>query len=120
VSIGYKTNLFMFVQISRTLQRKWHVKRTSGAPRNGPTTFSPQKLLCIKMALAWLPFSITLLFSILDCPPWPQKGLFYIDLKLVVHLQLPPKIWVPKMPNISPKWRKSNNNKDIIFKKSKL
>jgi hypothetical protein len=46
-------------------------------------------------------------FSILDCPPWPQTSLVYIDLKLVIHPQLPPKIWAQKMPNISQKWRKS-------------
>jgi hypothetical protein len=45
--------------------------------------------------------------SALTAPPWPQTGLVYIDLKLVSHLQLPPKIWAPKMPNISQKWRKS-------------
>jgi hypothetical protein len=115
VPIGYKTDLVMFFQISRTLQRKQHAKRTSGAPRNDPTTSAPQYLPCIKMALAWLPFSITLLFSVLDCPPWPQTGLVYIDLKLVVHLQLPPKIWAPKMPNISQKWRKSINIRHIII-----
>jgi hypothetical protein len=58
---GYKTDLVMFFQISRTMQRKRHAKRTSGAPRNGPTTSPPQKLLCLKMALAWLLFSIILL-----------------------------------------------------------
>jgi hypothetical protein len=72
------------------------------------------------MALAWLPFSITLLFSILDCPPWPQTGLVYIDSKLVFHLQLPPKIWAPKMPNISQKWRKSIKIRHISMKNPKL
>jgi hypothetical protein len=50
----YKTDLVMFFQIFRTMQRKWHAKRTSGSPRNGPTTSPPQKLLCLKMALAVL------------------------------------------------------------------
>jgi hypothetical protein len=109
VPIGYNTDLVMFFQISRTLQRKRHAKRTFRAPRNGPTTSAPQYLPCIKMALAWLLFRITLLFFVLDCPPWPQTGLVYIDLELVIHLQLPPKIWAPKMPNISQKWRKSIN-----------
>ena len=58
---GYKTDLVMFVQISRTQQRKRHVKRTSEALRNGPTASPPQKLLYLKMDLAWLPLSITLL-----------------------------------------------------------
>jgi hypothetical protein len=47
---GYKTDLVMFFQISRTMQRKRHAKRTSKALRNDPTTSPPQKLLCIKMA----------------------------------------------------------------------
>jgi hypothetical protein len=58
---GYKTDLIMFFQISRTMQRKWHAKRTSRAPRNGLTASPPQKLLCLKMALAWLLLSIILL-----------------------------------------------------------
>jgi hypothetical protein len=58
---GYKTDLVMFSQISRTLQRKQHAKQTSGAPRNDPTASPSQKLLYINMALAWLFFSITLL-----------------------------------------------------------
>ena len=58
---GYKTDLVMFFQISRTLQRKRHAKRTSGAPRYDLTTSPSQKLLCIKLALSWLLFSITLL-----------------------------------------------------------
>jgi hypothetical protein len=58
---GYKTDLVMFFQISRTLQRKQHAKRTSEAPRNDPTASPPQKLLCLKMALAWLLLSIILL-----------------------------------------------------------
>jgi hypothetical protein len=71
------------------------------------------------MALAWLPFSINLLFSVLDCPLWPQTGLVYIDLKLVIHPQLPPKIWAPKMPNISQKWRKSIKNRHKTKKNPK-
>jgi len=59
---GYKTNLVLFSQISRTLQRKQYTKQTSGAPRNGPTASPPQKMLCIKLTLAWLFFSITLLW----------------------------------------------------------
>jgi hypothetical protein len=58
---GYKTDLVMFFQISRTMQRKRHAKQTSGAPRNDPTTSPPQKLLYLKMALAWLLLSIILL-----------------------------------------------------------
>jgi hypothetical protein len=58
---SYKNDLVMFIQISRTLQRKRHVKRMSGAPRNGPTESPPQKLICLKMALAWLLLGITLL-----------------------------------------------------------
>jgi hypothetical protein len=58
---GYKTNLVMFFQISRTLQRNWHAKRMSRAPINDPTASPPQKLLCLKMALPWLLLSITLL-----------------------------------------------------------
>jgi hypothetical protein len=30
------------------LQKKWHAKRSSKAPRNDPTTSPPQNLLCIK------------------------------------------------------------------------
>jgi hypothetical protein len=97
----------MFFQISRTLQRKWHAKRTSRAPRNGPTSVCSSIASLHKngFGLASLQHNSTL--SILDYPPWPQTGLVYIDLKLVIHLQLPPKIWAPKMPNISQKWRKS-------------
>ena len=58
---GYKTDLVMFAQISRTMQRKRHAKRMSGAPRNDPTTSPPQKLLCLKLALAWLLLSKNLL-----------------------------------------------------------
>jgi len=49
--------------------------------------------------------------SALTVLPWPQTGLVFIDLKLVIHPQLPPKIWAPKMPNISQKWRKSLINR---------
>ena len=42
VQIGYKTDLVMFFQISRTLQRKQHAKRMSGAPRNGLQVSTPQ------------------------------------------------------------------------------
>jgi hypothetical protein len=58
-------------------------------------------------------------FSVIDYPPWPQTGLVYIDLKLVAHLQLPPKIWAQKMPNIPQKWRKSIKNRLINNKKPK-
>jgi hypothetical protein len=61
VSIGYKTDLVMFFQISRTQQKKRHAKQMTEAPKNGPQASSPQQLPCIKMVLAWLPFSITLL-----------------------------------------------------------
>jgi hypothetical protein len=59
---GYKTDLVLFSQISRTLQRKRHAKLMLQAPRNDPTTSPPQRLPCIKLTLAWLFFSITLLF----------------------------------------------------------
>ena len=42
VPLGYKTDLVMFFQISRTLQRKWHTKRTFGDPINGPQASAPQ------------------------------------------------------------------------------
>jgi hypothetical protein len=61
VPLGYKTDLVMFFQISRTQQKKRHAKWMTGAPRNGPQASAPQQLPYIKMALAWLPFSITLL-----------------------------------------------------------
>jgi hypothetical protein len=54
--------------------------------------------------------------SALTVLPWPQIGLVYIDLNLVIHSQLPPKIWAPKMPNISQKWRKSIKIKNFIIK----
>jgi hypothetical protein len=59
--IGYKTDLVLFSQISRTLQKKQHAKLMLQAPRNDPTTFPPQRLPCNKLTLAWLSFSITLL-----------------------------------------------------------
>jgi hypothetical protein len=59
--IGYKTDLVMFFQISRIQQKKRHAKQMTGAPRNGSQVFAPQQLPCIKMALAWLLFSINLL-----------------------------------------------------------
>jgi hypothetical protein len=62
VPIGYKTDLFMFFQISRTQQKKRHAKRMTEAPRNGLQASAPQQLPCIKMALAWLLFSINLLY----------------------------------------------------------
>jgi hypothetical protein len=40
--IGYNTNLVMFFQISRTQQRKRHVKHMFGAPRNGLQASAPQ------------------------------------------------------------------------------
>jgi hypothetical protein len=46
-----------------------------------------------------------------ESPPWPQEGLVYIDLKLVIILQLPPKIWPQKGPNIPQKWAKSSINR---------
>jgi hypothetical protein len=61
IPLGYKTDLVMFFQISRTQQKKWHTKWMTGAPRNGPQASTPQQLPCMKVALAWLPFSITLL-----------------------------------------------------------
>jgi hypothetical protein len=59
--IGYKTDLVLLSQISRTLQKKRHAKLMLQAPRNDPTASPPQRLLCIKLNLAWLSFSITLL-----------------------------------------------------------
>jgi hypothetical protein len=38
--------------------------------------------------------------SALNLLSWPQEGLVYIDLKLVIIPQLPPKIWPQKGPNI--------------------
>ena len=61
VLLGYKNDIFMFFQISRTHQKKRHTKQMTGAPRNGPQASAPQQLPYIKMALAWLPFNITLL-----------------------------------------------------------
>jgi hypothetical protein len=85
----------------------------TGAPRNGPQRCAPQQLPCIKMALAWLSFSIN---SALNLLPWPQEGLVYIDLKLVIISQLPPKIWPQKGPNIPQKWAKISNNRHKINK----
>jgi hypothetical protein len=48
--------------------------------------------------------------------PWPQTGLVYIDLKLVIIPQLPPKIWTQKEPNISQKWAKISNYRPINHK----
>jgi hypothetical protein len=61
VPLGYNTDLVIFFQISRTQQKKRHAKRMTEAPRNGPQVSAPQQLPYIKMALAWLPFSINLL-----------------------------------------------------------
>jgi hypothetical protein len=58
--------------------------------------------------------------SALTVLPWPQTILVFIDMKLVIHPQLPPKIWAPKMPNISQKWIKSSIDRLKISKKSKL
>ena len=83
---------------------------------DGPTASPPQKLLYINMSLAWLFFSITLLWLL---SLWPQIGLVYIALKLVSHLQLPLRIWAPKMPNIPQKWRESAKNTLLTTRKSK-
>ena len=48
VTNGYKTDMFIFFQISRSMQRKQHAKWMSEAPRNDLTASPPQKLLCIK------------------------------------------------------------------------
>jgi hypothetical protein len=58
---GYNTDLVMFSQISRTMHKKRHTKRMSGAPRNGLTASPAQQLLCLKLALAWLLLSSILL-----------------------------------------------------------
>jgi hypothetical protein len=58
---GYNTDLVLLSQISRTLQKKRHAKLMLQAPRNDRTTSPPQRLPCIKLTLAWLSFSITLL-----------------------------------------------------------
>jgi hypothetical protein len=52
--------------------------------------------------------------------PWPQTGLVYIEKELVSHPQLPPRIWPPKMPNIPQKWKKSNKNRHINYKKKQI
>jgi hypothetical protein len=58
---GYKTDLVLLSQISRTQQKKRHAKLMLQAPRNDPTASPPQRLPCIKLTLAWLSSSITLL-----------------------------------------------------------
>ena len=107
---GYKTDLVLLSQISRTQCKKRHANLMLQAPRNDPTTFPPQGLPCNKLTLAWLSFSITLLWMTV---PWPQTGLVYIAKELVSHPQLPPRIWPPKMPNIPQKWKKSTKNRLI-------
>jgi hypothetical protein len=57
--------------------------------------------------------------STLNTLPWPQTGLVYITLKLVSQIQLPPRIWPPKMPNIPQKWRESAKNRLNTTKKPK-
>jgi hypothetical protein len=57
----YKNDLVLFYQISRTQEKKQHSNRMTKAPINGPQRCAPQQLPCIKMALAWKIFSITLL-----------------------------------------------------------
>jgi hypothetical protein len=54
--------------------------------------------------------------SSLTILPWPQQGLVYIDLNLVIIPQLPPKIWAQKEPNISQKWAKISNYRLINHK----
>ena len=44
--------------------------------------------------------------SALNALLWPQTCLGYIAGKLVSHLQLPPRIQAPKLPNNSQKWSK--------------
>ena len=114
---GYKTDLVLLFQISRTLQKKRHAKLMLQAPRNDPTAFPPQRLPCIKLTLAWLSSSINLLWMTIH---WPQTGLVYIAKELVSHPQLPPRIWPPKMPNIPQKWSKSANNSWINYNKTKF
>jgi hypothetical protein len=58
---GYKTDLVLFSQISRTQQKKRHANLMLQAPRNDPTASPPQRLPCIKLTLAWLSSIITLL-----------------------------------------------------------
>jgi hypothetical protein len=58
---GYKTDLVLFSQISRLLQKKGHAKLMLQAPRNDLIVSPPQRLPCIKLTLAWLSFSINLL-----------------------------------------------------------
>ena len=115
VTKGYKIDLVLFYQISRTQQKKRHSNRMIRAPRNGPQRCAPQQLPCIKMALAWLSFSINILWI---SSPWPQEGMVYIDLKLITISQLSPNIWPKKGPNIPQKWAKISNNMHKIIKKS--
>ena len=58
--IGYKTDLVLLYQTSRTQCKKRHANLMLQAPRNDPTTFPPQRLPCNKLTLAWLSNSITL------------------------------------------------------------
>ena len=61
-SNGSHTGLTMFFSTSE-IQHNWrHWKRLGVAPRNGPQASAPQQLPCIKMALAWLCFSITIIW----------------------------------------------------------
>ena len=57
---GYKTDLVLLSQISRTQCKKRHANLILQAPRNDQTTFPPQGLPCNKLSLAWLSNSITL------------------------------------------------------------
>jgi hypothetical protein len=57
---GYKTDLVLLSQISRTQCKKRHANLMLQAPRNDPTAFPPQRLPCNKLTLAWLSNSITL------------------------------------------------------------
>ena len=57
---GYKTDLVLLSQISRTQQKKRHSNRMNGTPKNGPQRCTPQQLPYIQMALAWKIFIINL------------------------------------------------------------
>ena len=70
---GYKTDLVLLTQISRTQCKKRHANLMLQAPRNCPTAFPPQGLPCNKMALAWLSNSITLQICLSH---WPQQAWF--------------------------------------------
>ena len=72
---GYKTNLVMFIQISRTMHKKRHSKRMSGALRNGPTASPPQRSPCLKLALTWLLLSISALNALKSCPHGLKQAL---------------------------------------------